>query len=69
MLHDFDVRKALNDFSKETKLIENMINSLVRAGATEQEARERVARIIDNSVLDAGNLLRNVAFEQANTDK
>ena len=69
MLHDFDVKKALNDFSKENKLFENMINAFIKAGATEEEAREAVERITKNSVLDAKNLLRNVAIEQANTDK
>ena len=69
MLHDFDVKKALNDFSKENKLFENMIDAFIKAGATEEEAREAVERITKNSVLDAKNLLRNVAIEQANTDK
>lgn len=69
MLHDFDVKKALNDFSKENKLFENMINAFIKAGATEEEAREAVERITKNSVLDAKNLLRNVAIEQANADK
>lgn len=69
MLHDFDVKKALNDFSKENKIFENMINAFIKAGATEEEAKEAVERITKNSVLDAKNLLRNVAIEQANTDK
>ena len=69
MLHDFDVRRALNLFSEENKLIENMINSLIKAGATEEEAIERVKGILDNSVIDVKNLLRNMAIEQANTNK
>ena len=69
MLHNFDVRGALRKFSEETELIENMINSLVQAGATRQQAEERVARIMRNSVIDAENLLRNVAIEQANANK
>jgi len=69
MLHDFDVRRALRKFSEETKLIESMVNAFIKAGATEEEAKEAVERITKNSVLDAKNLLRNVAIEQANTDK